>query len=116
MTAHYEKILVEEKARLTDALSAIAKRDESTGLWQAQSSDVQEHDADENDNADRFEDYEEKSSLVVTLEKRLTEVENALARVLEGTYGTCSVCHNQIEEERLHANPSAGTCVKHREN
>ena len=113
MKAYYEQKLIEEKNRLTEQLSAIAKRDETTGEWQAQSTDVGEHDADMNDNADRFEDYEEKSSLVIPLEKRLSDVETALARILEGTYGQCLVCGNEIEKERLDANLSAETCIKH---
>ncbi len=115
MKAHYEQKLIEEKNRLTEKLRSIAKRDEHTGEWQAQSSDVTEHDADANDNADRFEDFEEKSSLIIPLEKQLHEVENALARIAAGTYGHCVVCGNEIEQERLDANLSAETCLKHME-
>ena len=112
MKEHYQQKLLEEKKRLTSELNNIGRRNEH-GEWEANAGDVQESDADQNDNADRFQDFEEKSSLVVPLEKRLVEVDDALARISEGTYGTCVVCNNEIEKERLDANPAAETCITH---
>ncbi|MCA9353454.1 TraR/DksA C4-type zinc finger protein [Candidatus Nomurabacteria bacterium] len=40
-------------------------------------------------------------------------VEGALKRIENGTYGTCSVCGEKIEEDRLGANPAADTCKAH---
>ena len=113
MTAKYEQKLIEEKNRLVAELGKIGRRDGETGEWQVQSSDVSETKADENDNADRFEDHEEKSSLMVPLEKRLNEVERALTKILDGGFGICVVCGNGIEAERLEANPAAETCMAH---
>ena len=112
MKAHYEKVLIEEKNRLLEELKGLGKFDEETGDWQVQSN-VDDNQADMNDNADRFEDYEEKSSLTIPLEKRLNEVEGALTRILEGSFGKCVVCQHEIEKERLDANPAAETCLKH---
>jgi DnaK suppressor protein len=47
------------------------------------------------------------------LDKQLTEVNDALSRIDEGTYGLCEVSNEPIEKERLEANPSARTCLKH---
>ena len=113
MTAKYEQKLIEEKNKLMAELGKIGRRDSETGEWQAQSRDVSETKADQNDNADRFEDYEEKSSLMVPLEKRLNEVEKALTKILDGGFGLCVVCGNGIEAERLDANPAAQTCMAH---
>ena len=66
--------------------------------------------------ADRFEEFEENSAIMVPLKARLDEVNNALGRIEEGTYGTCSVCANPIEEDRLNANPAASTCIAHMES
>jgi DnaK suppressor protein len=41
----------------------------------------------------------------------LTEVEAALARIEQGTYGTCVVCGKPIGEERLEAVPYATLCI-----
>ncbi|MBM6400572.1 TraR/DksA C4-type zinc finger protein [Phycicoccus sp. MQZ13P-5] len=43
----------------------------------------------------------------------LAELDDALARVAEGTYGTCAVCGEPIAEGRLEARPTARTCVQH---
>lgn len=47
------------------------------------------------------------------LELRLQEVNNALARIEDGTYGICEECKNEIPIERLKANPAAKTDIEH---
>ena len=44
-------------------------------------------------------------------ERQLREVEEALARIDEGTYGTCAACGEPIGEERLEALPWATLCI-----
>jgi DnaK suppressor protein len=41
----------------------------------------------------------------------LAELDLALARVQDGTFGNCLVCGRPIGEERLEAQPAATTCV-----
>ncbi len=41
----------------------------------------------------------------------LTEVEAALARIADGTYGTCSNCGEPIGWPRLNAQPTADRCI-----
>jgi DnaK suppressor protein len=41
----------------------------------------------------------------------LREVESALLRMKDGTYGECIDCGNHIPYARLHANPSASRCI-----
>jgi DnaK suppressor protein len=45
------------------------------------------------------------------LEDELREVEDALARLEEGTYGTCQACGRPIEEEHLRSQPAARLCL-----
>jgi RNA polymerase-binding protein DksA len=44
-------------------------------------------------------------------EHLLEEIDAALGRIDEGTYGTCRVCGRQINEERLEAVPYATLCI-----
>jgi RNA polymerase-binding transcription factor DksA len=44
-------------------------------------------------------------------EHLLEEIENALGRIEEGTYGTCTACGKPIAEERLVAVPWATLCL-----
>ena len=46
------------------------------------------------------------------LEEKLADVERALQKLEEGTYGTCDVCGDPIAPERLEAIPWATRCVK----
>ena len=41
----------------------------------------------------------------------LAEIQAALARLADGSYGTCQACGQQISPERLSARPAARTCV-----
>jgi DnaK suppressor protein len=45
-------------------------------------------------------------------ERLLAEIDAALGRIADGTYGTCSVCGRQIEPERLEAVPYASLCIE----
>jgi RNA polymerase-binding transcription factor DksA len=46
-------------------------------------------------------------------ERALDEVDRALARLEEGTYGSCEVCGASIDDEALADSPTARTCRAH---
>lgn len=48
-----------------------------------------------------------------TREIELDNIEQALRRMEDGTYGRCTVCGKIIPYERLEAMPTASTCVQH---
>ena len=47
------------------------------------------------------------------LARLLEEVDAALARMAEGTFGVCETCHEAIEPERLAADPLTRFCIDH---
>lgn len=53
-------------------------------------------------------------SVLAEAERELADVEGALARLDEGTYGTCAVCGAPIADERLAEEPAASRCDEHR--
>ncbi|MCO1658726.1 TraR/DksA C4-type zinc finger protein [Pseudonocardia sp. S2-4] len=55
----------------------------------------------------------EAELLVDTVAVQRRRIEAALARLDEGTYGTCSVCGTEIDDERLEARPEVDTCREH---
>jgi len=112
----YTQKLQEEKNTLLGELSRLGKRNADNNEWEATAQTADPAEADPNSNADRFEDFEEKSALITPLEARLSQVENALAKIESGTYGTCRVCNAAIEDQRLAANPAAETCMTHLES
>ena len=81
--------------------------------WDPSSGNMEVDNADENEVADKFEELEENSVVTQKLSDQLNEVLAALDRIEKGTYGICEICGEPIEKERLAANPSARTSVKH---
>ncbi len=53
----------------------------------------------------------EAERLAADLHESLTDVDDALGRLQEGTYGRCERCGNQIAEARLEAMPTARRCL-----
>ena len=56
--------------------------------------------------------YEREQALTSLLDGRLCDIDNALARIERGTYGTCDGCSQQIPPRRLEALPFAILCVQ----
>jgi DnaK suppressor protein len=46
-----------------------------------------------------------------TLLRRIDEIDAALQRIADGTYGVCTLCRDDIPSERLEVRPHAATCV-----
>ncbi len=64
------------------------------------------------DNANEVADYAKNLSLEKDLEKELHDIEKAMAKIEDGTYGVCSHCGKDIEIERLKIRPESGSCVE----
>ena len=53
----------------------------------------------------------EADALAAKLLETLAEVDDALAKLDEGTYGTCEQCGKEIAPARLDAKPAARLCI-----
>ena len=71
------------------------------------------NEADLNDAADKAEEWGERRSTVAVLETRYNNLVRALKKIEEGTYGVCEISGEEIEPERLDANPAARTNKAH---
>lgn len=60
-----------------------------------------------------FLETHQEQAIEVNERALLTEVQDALKRIDEGTYGRCVVCGQPIPERRLEAIPWASRCVQH---
>ena len=110
----FKKQLLAEKAELEGELSSIGEKNSSAvNGWEASTRDMEVDKADENEVADKLEEYEGNSNIVSKLDSQLKEVNAALDRVTKGTYGICETCGKPIEKDRLEANPSARVSIKH---
>jgi RNA polymerase-binding transcription factor DksA len=111
--AHARELLVAEHERLEEIRAA--NTEEEDALDDADAQDATEavdgqHPADIG--TDLFE-RERDLGVLEDVERELRDVEDALRRLDEGTYGTCEVCGRPIPDERLEANPTARYDVEH---
>jgi len=105
--------LEQEKKELAEELSRIGKFDPKTGDWEAVPEKMAEPEADQNDAADRFEDFEGRSSTLNVLEERWKSILQAIKNIGKKSFGKCEVCGKEIEVDRMEANPAARTCKEH---
>ena len=108
--------LEEERDTLLKQMKDIGKLNKETGEWDAIPEELEFPESDENDKADRFENFEARSSMIKTLEQRLNNILKALKGLNKESFGKCEVCKKDIEMARLEANSAAQTCKKHLEN
>jgi len=109
---HFRSRLEDERQKVRSAIEYLHK--ESPGSLEDETGELaigsgDNHPADvATETVDREIDYtlEENSGNV------LREIEVALQRIDDGTYGTCSACGEPIEPERLEHLPWATLCAK----
>jgi RNA polymerase-binding transcription factor DksA len=109
------------EARLKEMIDAITKELQAVGVhnpenpsdWTATQKDPDDDDADDNLTADTIEEWNERESLVETLEPTYNDIVRALEKITTGKFGACEICGVKIEEKRLDAIPSARTCITH---
>lgn len=68
-------------------------------------------DADFSEQAVDLADDEALEGIDDALRAEMKQIGYALARIENGTYGTCAQCGNAIAEERLKARPIATRCI-----
>jgi RNA polymerase-binding transcription factor DksA len=105
--------LEEERDLLIEEMRDMGKLNPETGEWEATPEEQDVPESDQNDMADRFQDFEAKSSMIKDLEPRLNNILRALKNLNRASFGKCEVCEKVIEEDRMKANPAARTCKTH---
>jgi len=107
--AEFRRVLEAERERLTEELEAIEEHlpeveqvsMDTTGGYDEDLADVA---------SDAFE-REKGFAIENSVQELLNQVEEALGRMDEGTYGLCEVCGQLIHPERLRALPYARLCI-----
>ena len=70
-------------------------------------------DADWEEQAVDLADDDALAGVDSVLRQEIAQVRAALERIADGTYGTCSVCGEDIGLGRLQARPIATRCIQH---
>lgn len=103
--------LDEERARLAslrDDFVSDGLTSESEGESLGELSSVDQHQADVG--TETF-NRERDLSILERVQAELADVEHALQRLDDGTYGTCEACGRPIDDGRLEALPAARFCL-----
>jgi RNA polymerase-binding transcription factor DksA len=103
--------LEDERARLEgvrDTFTEEHLHDESESDSLSELSHIDQHQADVG--TETFE-REKDLSILERVEAELDDVDHALTRLDEGSYGTCEACGRSIGDDRLEALPAARFCV-----
>ncbi len=107
--ADLKRQLEKKKGQLETQLSSFATKDPNLkDDWDTKYPRVPEGNIEEA--ADEVEEYSNKITVEFNLENQLKDVNTALARVQEDSYGVCEKCGKPISLERLQASPEARTC------
>jgi DnaK suppressor protein len=104
--------LTKERARLERILKGLQEEQGPDGQeWGAtgELSVVDQHPADVG--SETFE-RDKEMSILYNVEAELSDVDRALRRISERTYGRCEACGRPIGAARLEARPAARFCIE----
>jgi RNA polymerase-binding protein DksA len=110
-TAEYRTKLEEEKVRLLHAVGFLER--ENPGSISDELGELAEGGTDNHlgDTATAMYDRELDEGLEEGARETLAEIDAALQRIEDGTYGICGVCGKPIGAERLSAIPWTRLCI-----
>lgn len=99
------KHLEAEKTQVNDRLAAVVAQDPFTDPDRVNDNAASDSEASEESSHDRF------SAMASELKNRITDIDNALTRIADGTYGFCTNCKQMIDTDRLAILPTATLCL-----
>jgi len=107
--AQIKEKLLDEQEKLEKELGLVATADPATPG--EHSPTFPDYGSDEGESATEVAEYDTNLQVEQALETQLRDVRKALKHIDENAYGICKYCHKPIEERRLLARPTSGSCV-----
>jgi len=106
------RLLTAERNRLKSILESL--REETAGVAEKGEtlSDLSLNDQHPADMGTEVFELEKGMSIRNNVEAELADLDRALHRLEDGTFGVCEACGRKIPEPRLQAKPSARFCVE----
>jgi DnaK suppressor protein len=102
------ELLEAERQRALQSLAALSDDFQEIVAASARSNADDEHDPE---GATIAFERSQVAALVRHAQRHLADVETAVQRLEEGTYGVCERCGRPIARARLEARPTARTCI-----
>jgi RNA polymerase-binding protein DksA len=108
-TSRFREVLLEERRRVVAAIENL--HEDHAGSLSDEAGEEAAFDNHLADTATETYDRELDYTLEENSEHVLADIDAALTRIEEGTYGVCTSCGKPIAEERLEARPWAPLCI-----
>jgi RNA polymerase-binding protein DksA len=108
-TDRFREALLQERARVLAAIENL--HDENPGTISDETGEDAVYDNHLADTATVTYDRELDYTLEENSEHVLADIDEALARIDQGTFGMCTTCGKPIAPERLEARPWATLCI-----
>lgn len=106
-----------EKLSLEKELATVGRRNpHNPDDWEPKYADIDTDSADNLEVAEELESYQNNISILNSLELRYNDVLKAIEKIHQNKYGICEIGGEEIEDDRLEANPAAKTCKVHISN
>jgi RNA polymerase-binding protein DksA len=105
----FREALLDERRRVTAAIENL--HDDHPGTISDETGEDTAYDNHLADTATETYDRELDYTLEENSEHVLAEIDAALGRIEDGTFGVCTNCGEEIPEERLEARPWATLCI-----
>jgi DnaK suppressor protein len=99
------KHLEEEKTRTCNSIEVLSAQDPFSDPERANDNAASDTEAKEESSHDRF------AAMVEELKNRRADIDAALSRIGDGSYGYCINCKNMIDTDRLAILPIATLCL-----
>jgi RNA polymerase-binding transcription factor DksA len=110
---HARQLIVSERGRLESLVRELEAEGIGTESETENISELSSLDQHPGDIGTETFEREKDFSLLEQLEAEIEDLDAALRKVEEGTYGICEICGREIGAERLEAMPGARTCIEH---
>ena len=104
----FEGLLQRER---TDAEERLAEFGDAMSEVRIARSDATADDEHDPEGPTMTQEWSQRTAVLADVRAELSEIEHALARIADGTYGICARCGKRITVGRLDARPTATLCI-----
>lgn len=104
----FEALLQRER---TDAEERLAEFGDAMSEVRTARSDATADDEHDPEGPTMTQEWSQRTAVLADVRAELTEIEHALVRIADGSYGICARCGKRITVGRLDARPTATLCI-----
>ena len=103
--------LIDERERISSTAGHVADEIDLDETEQSSVAELSSFDQHQADLASETFEREKEMAIIGSLEEQVAQIDAALERLEQGTYGKCESCGRSIGDARLEALPTARLCI-----